>query len=96
MKGLVEKLEEGLAFLGKAPAPLLLALAHLSSAVPEKIVNSVRAEILRWLLPAVCGLIDSPLQDAQALLGILRILQEAFSDSAGNFRPVSNFYLGEV
>ena len=85
-KGLEDKLEEGMAFLGKAPAPLLLALAHLSSATPGKIVTGMRGQVLQWLLPAVCGLIDSPLEDASALLGILQILQETLAESAGKLK----------
>ena len=83
LKGLEEKLEEGVAFLGKPPAPLLLALAHLSSSTSGNIISGVRGAVLKWLLPAICGLIGSPLEDATALLGILRILQEALADSAG-------------
>ena len=84
LKGLEEKLEEGLVFLGKAPAPLLLALAHLSSSTPGKIVSGLRGEVLRWLLPAVCSLIGSPLEEAPALLGILGIFKEFLNEPAGD------------
>lgn len=86
LKGLEEKLEEGVAFLGKAPVPLLLALAHLSRSTSAKIVSNMRGDVLKWLLPAVCALIGSPLEDSLALLGILRILQEALNEPAGKLK----------
>lgn len=82
-KGLAEKLEEGLAFLGKPPAPLLLALAHLASSTPANIINTVQAEFLRWLLPAISVLISSPLADGEALQGTLGVLCEALNDPKG-------------
>lgn len=82
-KGLEEKLEEGLAFLGKPPVPLLLGLTHLASAVPTNILSSVSKNILRWLLPAVTSLMKPPLEDDQAVQHILRILQTALQDSSG-------------
>ena len=82
-KGLEEKLEEGLAFLGKPPAPLLLALVHLASATPFNIVSSVKADLLQWLLPALPTLIESALADAEGLQGALTILMTALQEPGG-------------